>query len=184
MSCHSRYYTRDCFTSYPEVARRRMTTPVVRPAQRIKPPTPNPLVPSTPERVKESPHPPNLSCSRSRGCETIPQTQKPPRAVSPEAACVSDHSCGQHMLPQPLLSPTAKESPNPPLTPRAAAPPAAAVGWPVLRPTHAPATALKTNGNSAPHKTAKTKSALILVASLQRRDGAAWAFRRPPRAAD
>ena len=35
-------------------------------------------------------------------------------------------------------------------------------GWPVHRPTHAPATTLKTNGNSAPHKTKKTKSALIL----------------------
>ena len=30
----------------------------------------------------------------------------------------------------------------------------------------------------------KTKSALILVASLQRRDGAEWALLRPPRAAD
>ena len=31
-----------------------------------------------------------------------PPNQKPPRAVSPEAACVPDHSRGQHMLPQQL----------------------------------------------------------------------------------
>ena len=49
------------------------------------------------------------------------------------------------------------------------------------RPTHAPATTLKTNSNSAPHK---NKKRIILVASLQRRDGAEWALLRPPRAAD
>ena len=39
-------------------------------------------------------------------------------------------------------------------------------GWPLLRPTHAPATTLKTNGNSIRHKTKKSKP---LVLPLPRR---------------
>ena len=35
-------------------------------------------------------------------------------------------------------------------------------GWPVHRPTHAPATALRTNGNSAPHTKPKTPRAVTL----------------------
>ena len=51
-------------------------------------------------------------------------------------------------------------------------------GWPVHRPTHAPATTLKTNGNSAPHKTKKTKSALILVGKNYHRHSAEWTLQR------
>ena len=81
---------------------------------------------TTPERVKESPNPPLT-----------------PRAAAPAAACVAGRSTGQHMLPQqalktngnsapikPMSFPSSgrvKESPNPPLTPRAAAPAAACV---------------------------------------------------------
>ena len=49
---------------------------------------------------------------------------------------------------------------------------------PLLRPTHAPATTLKTNGNSAPHKTTKTKSALILACPAAGRGRVAPAARR------
>ena len=162
----------------------------------------------------------------------------------------------------PAPAPRSGLNPPIPLTPRAAAPPAAAVVWPVHRPTHAPATTLKTNSNSASHKNKKrinprlprrragsrrssgvtapngrscarpaqrikspnppnpsccrstggcgclagppantcsrnkpskqtattpphkNKKRIILVASLQRRDGAEWALLRPPRAAD
>ena len=64
------------------------------PKQKIKTPRA-----AAPEHVKESPYPPNPSCSRSRG--------------------------GMR-------------------------------GWPILRPTHAPATTLKTNGNSVPPQNKKT----------------------------
>ena len=87
-------------------------------------------------RVKESPKP----------------KTRTPRAAAPAAACVAGRSRGQHMPPQQLPVQPQKNPPIPPQTPRAAAPPAAAVGWPVHRPTHAPATTLKTNGNSAPIK--------------------------------
>ena len=156
-----------------------------------------------PEHVKESPNPPNPSCCRSRGGmrgwpvhrpthapATAPSPTakespkpKPPRAVSPEAACVSDHSRGQALAPASSQS-NRKRIPQSPLTPRAAAPAAACVAGRSRGQHMPPQQALKTNGNSAPHKTAKTKSALVLVASLQRRDGAEWAPQRPPRAAD
>ena len=54
-----------------------------------------------------------------------------------------------------------------------------------LPPTHSRSrNKLSGKRQQRPHKTKKTKSALILVASLQRRDGAKWELPRPPRAAD
>ena len=46
----------------------------------------------------------------------------PPRAVSPEAACVSDHSCGQALAPATAPSPTAKVIPPNQKPPRAVSP--------------------------------------------------------------
>ena len=60
-------------------------------------------------------------------------------------------SCGQALAPATAPSPTAKESPNPP-NPSCCRSCGGMRGWPLPRPTHAPATALKTNGNSAPIK--------------------------------
>ena len=51
-----------------------------------------------------------------------------------------------------------KESPNPPLTPRAAAPAAACVAGRSRGQHMPPQQALKTNGNNAPHKTKKQKA--------------------------
>ena len=74
-----------------------------------------------------------------------------------------------------------KQSPKQKIkAPRAAAPAAACVAGRSRGQHMPPQQALKTNGNSAPpHKTKKTKRALILVASLQRRDGAEWTLLRP-----
>ena len=152
-----------------------------RPAQRIKTPKLKPLVPSTPEHVKQSPK----------------QKIKAPRAAAPAAACVAGRSTGQHMLPQqpskqtatapPLnlcrsqapLGNASREAPlripAPAIAPGTNTAPAArraclSIGIPggffhtLSRGQHMPPQqALKTNGNSAPHKTAKTKSALILA---------------------
>ena len=77
---------------------------------------------AAPEHVKKSPKP------------------KPPRAVSPETARRRMTTPGH-----------VKQSPNPP-NPSCSCSCGGMRGWPVHRPTHAPATALKTNGNSAPIK--------------------------------
>ena len=115
------------------------------------------------------------------------------------AACVSDHSCGQDLPPanplrtngntalpiklKPMSFPSSehvKQSPKQKIkAPRAAAPAAACVAGRSTGQHMPPQQALKTNGNSAPHKTKKTKRALILVASLQRRDGAESTLLRP-----
>ena len=89
MSCHSRYYTRDCFTSYPEAA---CVSDHSRACERIPPKPPSFRNSPPPSRRRKNPTP---SCCRS---------------------------CGGMR------------------------------GWPLPRPTHAPATTLKTNGNSAPIK--------------------------------
>ena len=85
--------------------------------------------------------------------EHVKKAPKPktPRAVSPEAACVSDHSCGQAMPPQRLPVQPQKNPPIPP-NPSCCRSRGGMRGWPLPRPTHAPATTLKTNGNSAPIK--------------------------------
>ena len=124
--------------------------------------------------AKESPNPPNPSCCRSTGgCGWLAgppantcsrnnpqnkQQQHPPKQKIKTsscrhsvAACVSDHSCGQASAPATAPSPTAKESPNPP-NPSCCRSRGGMRGWPVHRPTHAPATTLKTNGDSPPPK--------------------------------
>ena len=95
-----------------------------------------------------------------------------PRAAAPAAACVAGRSRGQHMLPQQPSKQTAtaprpfcvvcvvcvvpklracETIPHPP-NPSCCRSCGGMRGWPLPRPTHAPATTLKTNGNSAPIK--------------------------------
>ena len=109
--------------------------------------------------------------------EHVKQSPKPktPRAVSPEAACVSDHSRGQPMPPQRLPVQPQKNPPIPP-NPSCSRSRGGMRGWPLPRPTHAPATSPQNKRQQRLHKTKKTKRASILVASLQRRDGAEWAL--------
>ena len=77
------------------------------------------------------------------------QKIKAPRAAAPAAACVAGRSCGQHMLPQP---PSEQTATAPPLNLcRSQAPLGNASREALLR-IPAPATALRTNGNSVPIK--------------------------------
>ena len=180
-----------------------LTTPVVKPSP---PQTPSvqtaTLPPSSFRNLRRQAAPPagvaapNPSCSRSRGGmrgwpllrpthapATSPQNKRQQRpatknlnpSCSHSRGCTApnDHSRGQHTHryrsnSQPPNSSCCRSR-------------GGMRGWPLPRPTHAPATTLKTNGNSAPHK---NKKRIILFASLQRRDGAEWALLRPPRAAD
>ena len=89
--------------------------------------------------------PPANTCSRNR-----PQNKRqqhpnhPPKPKTPRAVTLWRHAC--------LTTPErVKESPNPP-NPSCSRSRGGMRGWPVHRPTHAPATTLKTNGNSAPIK--------------------------------
>ena len=114
-----------------------MTTPVVNiPPTPEQPPKkkqkPTPLVPSTPERVKQSPKP------------------KLPRAVSPEAARRRMTTPVVNTPPDTGAIPQTKNQ-----NPSCCRSRGGMRGWPVHRPTHAPATTLKTNSNSAPHKNQK-----------------------------
>ena len=68
--------------------------------------------------------------------------------------------------------------PHPPLTPRAAAPAAACVAGRSTGQHMPPQQALKTNGNSAPHKTKKTKRASILACPAAGRGRVSPAARR------
>ena len=106
-----------------------------RPAQRIKPPTPNPLVPSTPEPVKAPPKPkkskplvqplprrhawlagpPANTCPRNRP-QSKRQQRPPHKTKNPScrhsvAACVSDHSRGQALPPANLLRTNGNNTP-------------------------------------------------------------------------
>ena len=77
------------------------------------------------------------------------QKIKAPRAAAPAAACVAGRSTGQHMLPQP---PSEQTATAPPLNLcRSQAPLGNASREALLR-IPAPATALRTNGNSVPIK--------------------------------
>ena len=70
-------------------------------------PPPRNFQPPLPQRLPVQPqkNPPNQKPPRA----VSPLT---PRAVSPEAACVPDHSRGQALAPATAPSPTAKESPK------------------------------------------------------------------------
>ena len=96
------------------------------------------------------------------------QKIKAPRAAAPAAACVAGRSCGQHMLPQQPSKQTATAPPHKTKnqSPSCCRSCGGMRGWPLLRPTHAPATTLKTNGNSAPPQNKKSKP---LVLPLLRR---------------
>ena len=83
---------------------------------------------TTPVVKPSPPQPPSVQPQKNS------PKQKPPRAAAPE-----------HV----------KQSPNPPLTPRAAAPAAACVAGRSTGQHMLPQQALKTNGNNAPHKTKK-----------------------------
>ena len=120
-------------------------------------------LPRPPPRNFQPPLPQRLPVQPQKN-PPIPLT---PRAAAPAAACVAGRSRGQHMLPQQPSKQTAtapplnlcrsqapgrvKESPNPP-NPSCCRSRGGMRGWPLPRPTHAPATTLKTNGNSAPIK--------------------------------
>ena len=73
-------------------------------------------LPVQPKRIPQTKNRAVGSSSRACGTTCV-SDQKPPRAVSPEAACVPDHSRGQHMLPQQLPVQPQKNPPNqkPPL---------------------------------------------------------------------
>ena len=88
-------------------------------------------------RVKQSPQTKNPSCRHS------------------VAACVSDHSRGQHMLPQQLPVQPQKNPPIPLTPPSCCRSRGGMRGWP-----HAPATTLKTNGvRTAPNGRSSTRPA-------------------------
>ena len=98
-----------------------------RPAQRIKPPTPNPLVPSTPERVKEPPKtkklkplvlplprrhawlagPPANTCSRNRP-QNKRQQRPPTKPKTPRAVTLRRHAC----LTTPVVKPSPPQPPS------------------------------------------------------------------------
>ena len=121
-----------------------------------------PLVPSSPEHVKQSPHPPNPSCSRSCGGMRGWPVHRPTHAPATTLKTNGNSAPPQNKKSKPLVpsSPEAARSPetNPqPPNPSCCRSRGGMRGWPVHRPTHAPATTLKTNGNSAPPQNKKSK---------------------------
>ena len=99
--------------------------------------------------------PPANTCPRNRP-QNKRQQRPPTKPKNPRAVTLWRHAC----LTTPVVntcsrngpSPTAKESPNPPQPPRAAAPAAACVAGRSSGQHMLPQQALKTNGNSAPIK--------------------------------
>ena len=101
--------------------------------------------------------PPANTCSRNicpdNGNETHQRKTRTPRLLpAPAAACVAGRSTGQHMLPQHMPGQRERDTPEKNQNPSCCRSRGGMRGWPLPRPTHAPATTLKTNGNSAPIK--------------------------------
>ena len=134
-----------------------LTTPVVKPSP---PQTPSVQTATTPPHKTKNP-----SCCRSRGgcgCLAGPPANTYPRnKPSKQTATTPPHK---------TKNPSCRHSV------------AACVSDHSRGQALAPATSPQNKQQQ--HPPSKPKSALILVASLQRHDGAEWALLRPPRAAD
>ena len=164
-----------------------LTTPVVKPSPPQPPsvqpqknsPKQKPPRAAAPEHVKESPNPPltpraaapAAACvaGRSTGQHMLPQqalktngnSAPPHKTKNPScrhsvAACVSDHSRGQALAPATALSPTAKEFPKT-KTSSCCRSRGGMRGWPVHRPTHAPATSPQNKRQQRPPQNRKNK---------------------------
>ena len=150
-----------------------MGAPAPAPRSGLKPP-----IPLTPRAAA-----PAAACvaGRSRGQHMPPQQPSKQTATAPHKTKKGKQKAHQYSSRRSsgVTAPNGRSSarpaqriktPNPP-NPSCCRSRGGMRGWPLPRPTHAPATTLKTNGNSAPTKPKKQKAHCerILVASLQRR---------------
>ena len=85
-----------------------------------------------------------------------------PRAAAPAAACVPGRSTGQHMLPQQALKINGNNAPHKTKNPSCCRSRGGMRGWPVLRPTHAPATSPQNKRQQRPPTKPKTPRAVTL----------------------